>query len=68
MTKYGNTDPVVYQLRDINRRLTRAEDRLDRTIAYMKDVSKDVSVLKQAFDIFVSKLRPVLPPPGGDTQ
>ncbi len=68
MTKYGATDPAVYQLRDIKRRLTRAEDRLDRTIGKLKGATHDISVLRQAFDIFVSNLRLILPPSGENTK
>ncbi len=30
MAKYGKADPSVYQLRDMNRRITQIEKRLDR--------------------------------------
>ncbi len=32
MAKYGRTDPAVYQLRDMNRRLTAAERRITKMI------------------------------------
>ncbi len=32
MTKYGSTDPSVYQLRDLNRRMSRLEKKVDNLI------------------------------------
>ncbi len=31
--KYGNTDPSAYQLRDMNRRITKVEKGYDRLLA-----------------------------------
>ncbi len=43
--RYGRTDPSAYQLRDMNRRITRLEKKLDTHI--VKDAYKAMIVAKQ---------------------
>ncbi len=40
-TKYGKTDPSVFQLRDMQRRLTRVEKAIDRVIQKAKRTKEE---------------------------
>lgn len=51
MAKYGKTDPSVYQLRDMNRRITRIEKKLDNHI--LKQARLNAKLATKISDISV---------------
>ena len=46
MTKYGRTDPAEFQLRDIKRRLTAEEKRLQRLITKVLGMGRAIEDLQ----------------------
>ncbi len=64
----GQMDPDRYQMKDLKRRVTAAERKLDRAFARIDRIVSEYDLDHEVLQRIVASLKPVLPPPGADTK
>lgn len=64
----GGGDPRDFQLRDLQRRVTKAERKLERAFDKIDRIVSEYDLDHEVLQRIVASLKPVLPPPGEATR